>query len=129
MKIQIKRISENLNMFLNLCFGLEIKQSGGFKTGITEFECVAICNFLFDEKFLSRELQNGHYQQTEELSKMLFAMIKNPESKNSLALLDIQRDRQKNSKSSLTLKLAPSFSKKSTSLSLVLPNARSFSTL
>jgi four helix bundle protein len=41
------------------------------------FECVAIFDFLQDEKLLDKEMYDQYYRQTEELSKMLFAMIKN----------------------------------------------------
>jgi len=41
------------------------------------FECVAIFDFLKDEMLMDKELYGKFYQQSEELSKMLFAMIKN----------------------------------------------------
>jgi len=40
------------------------------------FECVAIIDFLKDERLISKELQADFYKQAEELSKMLFAMIR-----------------------------------------------------
>jgi four helix bundle protein len=43
------------------------------------FECVAIFDFLKDENLITSELQGVFYQKAEELSKMLFAMIKNLE--------------------------------------------------
>lgn len=41
------------------------------------FECVAIFDFLNEEKQIKEELHKELYQKCEELSKMLFAMIKN----------------------------------------------------
>jgi four helix bundle protein len=41
------------------------------------FECAAIFEFLKEENLLAMELHNEFYQKSEELSKMLFAMIKN----------------------------------------------------
>ncbi len=41
------------------------------------FECVAIFDFLNDEKLLNEELHQSFYGQAEELSKILFAMIGN----------------------------------------------------
>lgn len=43
------------------------------------FECVAIFDFLIEEKLISEEFHQELYQKAEELSKMLFAMIKNLE--------------------------------------------------
>lgn len=40
------------------------------------FECVAIFDFLNDENLLDKEHFDQFYQQAEELSKILFAMIK-----------------------------------------------------
>ncbi len=44
------------------------------------FECVAIFDFLLSEKLMSTIMQNDFYAKSEELSKMIFAMIKNLES-------------------------------------------------
>ncbi|MDA3821127.1 MAG: four helix bundle protein [Bacteroidales bacterium] len=41
------------------------------------FECVAILDVLKDESTLEITKYNDFYQQAEELSKMIFAMIKN----------------------------------------------------
>ena len=41
------------------------------------FECVAILEFLKEENLMPSGLHNELYQKAEELSKMLFAMIKN----------------------------------------------------
>jgi four helix bundle protein len=41
------------------------------------FECVAIFDFLRTEKILTEELHNDFYLRSEELSKMIYAMIKN----------------------------------------------------
>jgi four helix bundle protein len=43
------------------------------------FECVAILDFLQDEELIDKTLQLKFYQSAEELSKMLFSMIKNLE--------------------------------------------------
>jgi len=43
------------------------------------FECVAILDFLKDENLIAIEQHKKFYQLAEELSKMLFAMIKNLE--------------------------------------------------
>jgi four helix bundle protein len=41
------------------------------------FECVAIFDFLQEENLLEKSLHEQFYQNSEEISKMLFAMIKN----------------------------------------------------
>ena len=41
------------------------------------FECIAILDILKDEEVLSSELYNSFYSSAEELSKIIFAMIKN----------------------------------------------------
>lgn len=41
------------------------------------FECVAVFDFLKDELILSEEMHIHFYQQGDELSRMLFAMIRN----------------------------------------------------
>ena len=41
------------------------------------FECVAIFDFLLEENLMSSELQSQFYHSAEELSKILYAMIKN----------------------------------------------------
>ncbi len=41
------------------------------------FECVAIFDFMKDQKIISEEQQKDFYIKAEELSKMIFAMIKN----------------------------------------------------
>jgi len=41
------------------------------------FECTAILDFLKDEEVLSLELYNSFYSSAEEISKIIFAMIKN----------------------------------------------------
>ncbi len=41
------------------------------------FECVAILDVLKDENVLELTVYNDFYQQAEELSKIIFAMIKN----------------------------------------------------
>ena len=43
------------------------------------FECVAIFDFLQAEKLCKPENYDTFYRQSEEISKMLFAMIKNLE--------------------------------------------------
>jgi four helix bundle protein len=43
------------------------------------FECVSILDFLKDEKFIAPEAQEQFYRQAEELSKILYAMIRNLE--------------------------------------------------
>lgn len=40
------------------------------------FECVAIFDFLQERHFIDKELFKDYYQKAEELSKMLFAMIR-----------------------------------------------------
>ena len=44
------------------------------------FECVAILDFLQDEELIDKTLQLKFFRSAEELSKMLFAMIRNLES-------------------------------------------------
>jgi len=44
------------------------------------FECVAILDFLQDENLLEQEKYRQFYRDAEELSKMLFAMIRNLET-------------------------------------------------
>ena len=44
------------------------------------FECVAILDMLRDDDQLSLELFSSLYNQSEEISKMLFAMIRNLEN-------------------------------------------------
>ena len=44
------------------------------------FECVAIFDFLKEENLMKIEVFNEFYHKAEELSKMLFAMIKNLEA-------------------------------------------------
>ena len=41
------------------------------------FECVAIFDFMRDEDLLTVELYNNLYASSEEMSKMIYAMIKN----------------------------------------------------
>ena len=41
------------------------------------YECVAILDYLKDTEQLDREIFKNYYQNLEELSKMLYAMIKN----------------------------------------------------
>jgi four helix bundle protein len=41
------------------------------------FECVAIFDFLKEEKIITEELHNDFYSKSEELSKMIYTMIKN----------------------------------------------------
>ena len=41
------------------------------------FECVAILDVLRDEEIISSEVYAQYYNQAEELSKILFAMIRN----------------------------------------------------
>jgi four helix bundle protein len=41
------------------------------------FECVAIFDFLKDQNIISEDLQKDFYLKAEELSKMIYAMIKN----------------------------------------------------
>lgn len=41
------------------------------------FECVALFDFLKDEEDLSPEAYSIFYKQSDELSRMLFAMVKN----------------------------------------------------
>lgn len=41
------------------------------------FECVAIFDFLKEEKLMMKELHNDFYGKAEELSKMIYGMIKN----------------------------------------------------
>ena len=41
------------------------------------FECIAILDILKDEEVLSLELYNSFYFSAEEISKIIFAMIKN----------------------------------------------------
>jgi four helix bundle protein len=41
------------------------------------FECVAIFDFMKEEKLLDEDLYNDLYLKSEELSKMIYAMIKN----------------------------------------------------
>ncbi|MBP9069148.1 MAG: four helix bundle protein [Bacteroidia bacterium] len=41
------------------------------------FECVAIFDFMKEEKLFNESLHQDLYSKSEELSKMLFAMIKN----------------------------------------------------
>jgi four helix bundle protein len=43
------------------------------------FECVAIIDFLNDERLISSSLHADLYKKAEELSKMLFAMIRSLE--------------------------------------------------
>lgn len=45
------------------------------------FECVSINDLLTDEKIISIDLKMKFYCKAEEISKMLFAMIKNLEKK------------------------------------------------
>ena len=45
------------------------------------FECVAINDLLTEEKIISRDLKMKYYDKAEEISKMLFVMIKNLEKK------------------------------------------------
>ncbi len=46
------------------------------------FECVAILDFLQDENLLEQEKYQLYYRDAEELSKMLFAMIRKLETTN-----------------------------------------------
>jgi four helix bundle protein len=46
------------------------------------FECVAILDVLKDENALEITKYNAFYQQAEELSKIIFAMIKNLSKEN-----------------------------------------------
>ena len=41
------------------------------------FECVAIFDFMKEEKLLDEDLYKDLYLKSEELSKMIYAMIKN----------------------------------------------------
>ena len=41
------------------------------------FECVAIFDFMKDEDLLAADLYNNLYANSEEMSKMIYAMIKN----------------------------------------------------
>lgn len=41
------------------------------------FECVAVFDFLKDESILTEEMHTHPYQQADELSRMLFTMIRN----------------------------------------------------
>jgi four helix bundle protein len=41
------------------------------------FECVAIFDFMKEQKIISEDLYNDFYLKAEELSKMIYAMIKN----------------------------------------------------
>jgi four helix bundle protein len=41
------------------------------------FECVAILDVLKDENVLNKDQYSSFYQTAEEMSKMLFAMIRN----------------------------------------------------
>ena len=43
------------------------------------FECVAVLDFLLSINYINTETHINFYKQLEELSKMLFAMIKNLE--------------------------------------------------
>ena len=45
------------------------------------FECIAINDLLAEEKIIGADLKLKYYQKGEEISKMLFAMIKNLEKK------------------------------------------------
>jgi four helix bundle protein len=45
------------------------------------FECVAVFDFLKDENLMSHEVFDDFYARAEELSKILFALIKNLEAK------------------------------------------------
>jgi len=45
------------------------------------FECVAINDLLTEEKIISKDVNLKYYSKAEEISKMLFAMIKNLEKK------------------------------------------------
>jgi four helix bundle protein len=45
------------------------------------FECIAIYDLLESEKLISKEIKLKYYSKAEELSKMLFTMIKNVERK------------------------------------------------
>ena len=41
------------------------------------FECDAIFDFMKEQKIISEDLYNDFYLKAEELSKMIYAMIKN----------------------------------------------------
>ena len=45
------------------------------------FECVAIFDFLKEEKLMMKELHDDFYEKAEELSKMIYGMIRNLEEK------------------------------------------------
>jgi len=79
-KDQLRRAS--LSVVLNLAEG-----SGRFSNADRRnffviarssiFECIAILDVLKDEEVLSLELYNSFYSCAEELSRIIFAMIKN----------------------------------------------------
>lgn len=79
-KNQLQRAS--LSIMLNVAEGSSRFSKADRKNFFTiargsVFECVAIFDFLQDVKIMNKELFNTFYVDAEQLSKMLFAMIKN----------------------------------------------------
>ena len=46
------------------------------------FECIAICDYLNQQRLISSELYQNVYASSEEISKMLFSMIRQLEEKD-----------------------------------------------
>jgi four helix bundle protein len=79
---QLRRAS--FSIMLNIAEGASRFSKAGRKNFMiiargSSFECVAILDFLKDTNLLEPEIFNQFYAQAEELSKMLFSMIKNLE--------------------------------------------------
>lgn len=79
-KNQLQRAS--LSIMLNIAEGSSRFSKADRKNFFTiargaVFECVAIFDFLQDEHLMDKERFDRFYMDAEQLSKMLFAMIKN----------------------------------------------------